>query len=735
MKGAMNMYVEVLIEYKVKSLDRTFTYLVPDHLKDIVKIGMKVKVPFGQGDSLINGFITNIKYDSNLGNLKSIFDVTDRELVLNEELLKLGDYIKDTTLCTLISAYQTMLPSSLKIKTITSNYQKQDSYLKLKMPKEFIKTYIEDVRGERQKELLESLLREEKVLKKDYSPSAVKTLLEKGIIEEERVNVYRISKEDNKDSIEFNLTKEQEEVYNRILESKNKSETFLLHGVTGSGKTEIYMHVIKKIIEEGKCAIVLVPEITLSMQIVNNFYKRFGSDVAILHSALSQGEKYDEYLKVLRGDVHIIVGTRSAIFAPITNLGVIIIDEEHSESYKQDNTPRYNAIDIAKWRSEYHNIPLVLGSATPTYESYARALKGVYTLLSLPKRVNDISLPSIKIIDMAEEAKKRNMIISGYLKEKIHERLEKKEQIILLLNRRGFGTLVNCATCGYTFKCPNCDITLTYHKSSNTLRCHYCGFYIKKPDICPECKSTEIKDAGLGTEKLEEELKKNFKEARLIRMDADTTSRKGSHEKIIKEFKEEKYDILFGTQMISKGLDFPKVSLVGVINADMTLNIPDFRSGERAFALLSQVSGRAGRSGLSSEVVIQTFNPDNFTIKMLEMGSFLKNYQYEMSIRKKLKYPPYYYLVGIKICSSIYEDASIEATKVYNYLKSNLNPQSIILGPTTAGIFKMKNIYRFQIVIKYRYDDNLKTALKSMDEMYINHKTVYVEVDMNPYYI
>lgn len=729
------MYAEVLIEYKVKSLDRTFTYVVPEHLQNVIKVGMKVSVPFGQGYSMINGFVTNIKYETNLGNLKSVGDITDTELVLNEELMALGHYLKDTTLCTLISAYQTMLPSSLKIKTISSNYQKYDVYLTLKMPKEFLKTYIEDVKGKKQKELLETLLKNDKVLKKDYSPSAVASLLEKGIIKEEKKSTYRISKEDEKTPSHVKLTEDQESAYNRILASKNKKETFLLHGVTGSGKTEIYMRVIEKIVEEGKRAIVLVPEITLSTQIVSNFYKRFGSDVAILHSALSQGEKYDEYLKALRGDVHIIVGTRSAIFAPIKNLGIIIIDEEHSESYKQDNNPRYNAIDIAKWRSEYNNIPLVLGSATPTYESYARALKGVYTLLSLPKRINGIELPSIKVVDMALEAKKRNMIISSYLKEKIEDRLAKKEQIILLLNRRGFGTLMSCMSCGYVFKCPNCDITLTYHKSSNALRCHYCGFYLKKPDVCPECKSQEIKEAGLGTEKLEEELKKHFPEARLVRMDADTTSRKGSHEKIIEDFKKEKYDILFGTQMISKGLDFPKVTLVGVINADMALNIPDFRSGERAYALLSQVAGRAGRSGLDSEVVIQTFNPDNFTIKMLEAGSFLKNYQYEMSIRKKLKYPPYYYLVGIKICSSVYEDASIEATKVYNFLKSNISRESIILGPTTAGIFRIKNIYRFQIVIKYKYDDLLKDALRSMDEMYINHKTVYIETDMNPYYI
>ena len=326
------MYAEVLIEYKVKSLDRSFTYLVPEHLKDVVKVGMKVTVPFGQGDSLINGFVTKIKYDSNLGNLKSIVSITDRELILNDELMELGHFLRDSTLCTLISAYQTMLPSSLKIKTINSNYQKYDTYIKLSVPSEFVKTYIAEIRGKKQIELLETLMKEEKILKNKCSVSAVKSLLDKGIIEEEKVQTYRISKSLEKEEKSVVLTEDQSNALCKIKDSFNNSEVFLLHGVTGSGKTEIYMHLIQEVVSSGKSAIMLVPEITLSMQIVDNFYKRFGSDVAILHSALSQGEKHDEYLKILRGDVHIVVGTRSAIFAPVKNLGIIIIDEEHSES-------------------------------------------------------------------------------------------------------------------------------------------------------------------------------------------------------------------------------------------------------------------------------------------------------------------------------------------------------------------------------------------------------------------
>ena len=730
------MYADVLIEYKVKSLDRTFSYVIPDYLRDIVKPGMKVTVPFGNTNNTINGFVTDVKNETEAVNPKSIIAITDTELVLNNELMNLGKFIRDTYLCTLISAYQTMLPSSLKIKTITSKYQKYESYIKLKMPRDFITNYIDnEAKNDNQREILRYLLENDKAKKRDYSNSSVNTLLKKGLIEEEKVLTYRIDKSDSIVGAKKVLTEDQSRAFEEIKSAFNTPSTFLLHGVTGSGKTEIYMQLIEEVIRNKKTAIMLVPEITLITQIVDNFYGRFGSDVAILHSALSNGEKYDEYLKILRGDAHIIVGTRSAIFAPVKNLGIIIIDEEHSESYKQDSTPRYNAIDIAKWRSNYNSVPLVLGSATPTYESYARGLKGVYKLITLSKRVNDAKLPVVKIVDMQEVAKKRNTILSDYLKKAIEERLEKKEQTILLLNRRGFGTLVNCDSCGYTFKCPNCDITLTYHKSSNLLRCHYCGYFTEKPDKCPECKTGEIRDFGLGTEKLEKYILDTFPGVKAIRMDADTTSKKGSHESIIQDFKAEKYDILLGTQMISKGLDFPKVTLVGVISADASLNIPDFRSGERTYALLNQVAGRAGRSGLKSEVVIQTFNSDNFTIKMIEMGSFLKNYQYEMGIRKMLKYPPYYYLVGLKVCSRVYEDASLEATKIFNYLKDHIDESSYILGPTTAGIFRINNIYRFQLVIKYRFDDKLMSCLKNVDSMYIDHKTVYLEIDINPYYI
>ena len=728
------MQAKVLIEYKVKSLDKAFSYNVKELEQNDLLVGMKVKVPFGNGNKLINGFVIDITNDEYDPSLKNIDSISDKNLVLNKELIDLGFFMKEKYLCTLISAYQTMLPSSLKIKTITSNYQKYDEYLVLKINKELAKTFLNDLKGAKQKELVNRLINFEAIKKGEYSKSTIDSLIEKGVIDIKKVEKYRINKSNLKKESNIVLNSDQENAVKRISSSFGKYETFLLHGVTGSGKTEVYMQLIEKLLKIDEGAIMLVPEITLTAQLVNSFYERFGDVVAVLHSSLSDGEKYDEYLKIYRGDAKVVVGTRSAVFAPIKNLGIIIIDEEHSDSFKQENNPRYNAIDIALERGKTNNIPVILGSATPRYETFARSLKNVYTYISLPKRINDYPLPKIEIVDMTKEVKKGNRIISTKLKEEIDKRLEKNEQVMLLLNRRGFSTLVSCSSCGHTFKCPNCDITLTYHKTNNTLRCHYCGHYEFKPNICPECRS-DLNALGTGTQKLEEEIGKIFEGARIVRMDADSTSRKGMHEKLIKEFKEKKYDIMLGTQMISKGLDFKDVSLVGVINADNSLNIPDFRSGERTYSMLEQTSGRAGRGGLDSIVIIQTFNKDNFTLKMLEKGSFTKNYAYEMSIRKKLKYPPYYYLIGLKVCSKEYEQASKEANKIYNFIKPKVDKETIILGPTTAGIFRIKNIYRFQLVIKYRFDKNIKNILNEVNKLYIDNKDVYLEIDIDPYMI
>ena len=722
------MYANVIIEYGVKTLNKTFIYKVPDELKDKIKVGMKVYVPFGKSE--VFGFVIELQNNNDTGfEAKEIIRIDNEELVLNKELIDVGSYLSSITLCTLITAYQTMLPSSLKIKKQEHNYDKYDEYLILTDKLKAMEYICKYPRRIAQIKAINNILEIGKLNKKEVSNEVVKILEENKIISIEKVSKYRINK-DSSEVVKKHLTEDQERVYKRV--DFNKHDTYLLYGVTGSGKTEVYIKWIEKCIDEGKTTIMLVPEIGLTTQIAKRFYEAFGSDVAIFHSSLSEGEKYDEYLKILRGEVHVVVGTRSAVFVPLKNLGIIIIDEEDSSSYKQDNNPRYHARDIAIYRGKYNNIPVVLGSATPTLESKARADKGVYRLLKLPNRVGNAKLPLIHVIDMEPEMKKRNMIFSEFLQNKIGEKLSRKEQIILLLNRRGFSTYITCSNCGYTYKCPSCDITLTYHKSTNNLVCHYCGYHQKKADRCPKCNEESLNYYGLGTEKLEEKLKEMYPYARVVRMDQDTTRNKGMHERIINDFKEYKYDILLGTQMISKGLDFPKVTLVGVINADASLNIPDYRSSEVTYSLLSQVAGRAGRSDKPGEVIIQTFNPDNYVIECVKVNSYDKFYLQEMQFRKNLKYPPYYYLVSIKVIGKDYGKTIENAQKAKKYLDDNLNKETIVLGPTTASVFKFNNEYRMQIIIKYRFDSLLIQTLKELDNIFINNKDNYLEIDFNP---
>ena len=724
------MYAEVLIEYNSKMVDNYFTYIIPLSLKTRIKVGMKVKVPFN--NKIIHGFVVNIS-DSFNGEyeLKEINSIEDEYLVLNKEMMELGKYLQEKTLCTKIAAYQTMLPSSLKVKDKKQkDYAKYEVYLALIDDNKKIEEYKElHKRAKKQIEVLE-LLKVERQLKSSIPSSISKILLDNEIIKIVKEQVYRIN-ENNIINKEVNYSKEQENAINSV--DLNNNDTYLIHGVTGSGKTEVYISLIKKVISNNKTAILLVPEISLTTQIINKFYESFGSDVAIFHSALSDGEKYDEYLKIYRGEIHIVIGTRSAIFTPLENIGIIIIDEEHSETFKQDSNPRYHAIDMASYRAKYNNCPLILGSATPSLETMARALKGVYKYIGMPSRYGNAKLPNVIMVDMKDELKNRQTIFSRLLINKIKDRLEKSEQVILLLNRRGYSTVVTCKNCGYTYKCPYCDITLTYHKSSSNLRCHYCGYtkYLNT-EICPECREKALDTRGVGTEKLEIELKKLVPDARIIRMDADTTTKKGSHQEIINKFKDHEYDILLGTQMISKGLDFPLVTLVGIINADTTLNMADFRSGERTFSLLSQVSGRAGRSLKEGEVILQTFNPDNYILNCICQNDYKRFYNYEMNNRHKLNYPPYCYITSIKILSKDYELASKEVTKVKKYLENELSNNITILGPSTALIFRLNNIYRFQLILKYKKEDNLMEVLKELDNMYKLNNKVNIEIDNNP---
>lgn len=719
------MIIGVLVELSNKNIDKIFDYSVPDNLKDKIKVGIRVKVPFGKME--LEGFVIEIKNSSDIS-VKDILDVVDDEVILNEELLELGKKIQEDTLSTLISCYQIMLPKALKAKNGMVINKKFDTYYYLNKD---IVCYGK--LSASQDRIINLCMEKEYVLRKelvDISLSSLNTLIKKNILLEKKLEHYRLSYNE-KIEPKKELTEDQMKVVNEVLLNKGYCP-YLLYGVTGSGKTEVYMELIEDALNRGKTSIVLVPEISLTPQMVLRFQKRFGDNIAAIHSALSDGEKYDEWRRIVKGEAKIVIGARSAIFAPLKNIGMIIIDEEHSDSYKQDDSnPRYSAKDVALIRAKYHDCPLIMGSATPSLEAFARAKKGVFKLLELPNRINGKELPKINIIDMNEIIKKTKGHFSEELLAAISLRLKKKEQVILLLNRRGYSSFVTCKNCGYTFKCPNCDITLTYHKSSRTLRCHYCGYGTKVYDTCPNCHEKSINDLGVGTEKIEEELGKLFPESRILRMDFDTTSRKGMHEKMITAFKNQEYDILLGTQIVSKGLDFDNVTLVGVINADTSLNIPDFRSSETTFSLLAQVAGRAGRSTKEGEVIIQTFNPDHYAIQYTKKHDYLGFYNKEMFIRRELKYPPFYYICYLKISGKDSDYIYGEVNKIKKVLENKLE-NTIILGPSPCTIFKLNNIYRYGIILKYKKEDNLREVLDKIIDHYKDNSKLKLDINFNP---
>ena len=719
------MIIGVLVELSNKNIDKIFDYSVPDNLKDKIKVGIRVKVPFGKME--LEGFVIEIKNSSDIS-VKDILEVVDDEVILNEELLELGKKIQEDTLSTLISCYQIMLPKALKAKNGMVINKKFDTYYYLNKD---IVCYGK--LSASQDRIINLCMEKEYVLRKelvDISLSSLNTLIKKNILLEKKLEHYRLSYNE-KIEPKKELTEDQMKVVNEVLLNKGYCP-YLLYGVTGSGKTEVYMELIEDALNRGKTSIVLVPEISLTPQMVLRFQKRFGDNIAAIHSALSDGEKYDEWRRIVKGEAKIVIGARSAIFAPLKNIGMIIIDEEHSDSYKQDDSnPSYSAKDVALIRAKYHDCPLIMGSATPSLEAFARAKKGVFKLLELPNRINGKELPKINIIDMNEIIKKTKGHFSEELLAAISLRLKKKEQVILLLNRRGYSSFVTCKNCGYTFKCPNCDITLTYHKSSRTLRCHYCGYGTKVYDTCPNCHEKSINDLGVGTERIEEELGKLFPESRILRMDFDTTSRKGMHEKMITAFKNQEYDILLGTQIVSKGLDFDNVTLVGVINADTSLNIPDFRSSETTFSLLAQVAGRAGRSTKEGEVIIQTFNPDHYAIQYTKKHDYLGFYNKEMFIRRELKYPPFYYICYLKISGKDSDYIYGEVNKIKKVLENKLE-NTIILGPSPCVIFKLNNIYRYGIILKYKKEDNLREVLDKIIDHYKDNSKLKLDINFNP---
>ncbi|WP_027954146.1 primosomal protein N' [Halobacillus kuroshimensis] len=574
------------------------------------------------------------------------------------------------------------------------------------------------------------------------TPAALKPLVEQNVLKEYKQEVFRdpYGGREFKRTTPFALTDEQETAIRPILSTIEKQEhdVFLLHGVTGSGKTEVYMQSIQQVLDKGEEAIMLVPEIALTPQMVERFKGRFGSKVAVLHSALSAGEKYDEWRKIQRQEVQVVVGARSAIFAPFTNLGLIIIDEEHETSYKQEDRTRYHARDVAVQRAKTHHCPVVLGSATPSLETYARAAKGNYQLLTLSKRMNEAVMPEVELVDMREELHSGNRsMFSIPLKEKIEERLARKEQVVLFLNRRGYSTFVMCRDCGHVSECPHCDIALTYHKRQNRLKCHYCSHEEPMPEKCPECESKTIRYFGTGTQKVEEALQELIPEARIIRMDVDTTRRKGAHERLLTQFGEGKADILLGTQMIAKGLDFGNVTLVGVLAADAMLNLPDFRASEKTFQLLTQVSGRAGRHEKSGEVVVQTYTPEHYSIELASTYDYEQFFQEEMKLRKAFRYPPYYYLTLFTISHPNQLKAEEATRKITMFMQQKLSSQAHVLGPTPSALARINNRYRYQCMVKYKKEPEQRKFVERIlhyyeDEMK-QENGLQITVDFQPY--
>ena len=798
----MSQYAQVIVDVPTMQTDQPYTYLVPDEWQAVIECGMRVEVPFGEGNRHIQGFVTALPTElaESTLSLKSLIRVIDLAPVVNQELLQLADYMKDVTFSFKINCLQTMLPAAMKAAyqkkfvLLDEDHPVKETYfsqsneidwdvieaagaltlfkrlreqsivelrylVKEKVNKKMIRyvkslvttdnyfVFKEQLRPNalRQHQLLEQLKttpRETVTFyrEKELLSTHLKTAEKNGWLSFEEVESYRdpFENHDFPKTLPWQLNTEQQQAVSRILaaEAQGEATTFLLEGITGSGKTEVYLQSIAEILNKGKTAMMLVPEIALTPQMVQRFKSRFGKAVAVLHSGLSQGEKYDEWRKIERGEAQVVVGARSAVFAPLQKIGLIIIDEEHEATYKQEDTPRYHARDLAIWRSQYHHCPVILGSATPSLESRARAQKKRYELLYLTQRAHEnAQLPSVTIVDLKEEyAQKNTSTFSRLLQEKISNRLQQKEQIVLLLNRRGYSSFMMCRDCGYVLPCPNCDISLTLHMDVKKMRCHYCGHQENIPKKCPDCQGEKIRYYGTGTQKVEEELQERFPSAQILRMDVDTTRKKGAHEKILKAFEEQEADILLGTQMIAKGLDYPNITLVGVLNADTALNLPDFRSSERTFQLLTQVSGRAGRGAKPGEVIVQTFNPEHHSIVLAQAQDYEAFYQQEMILRHQSGYPPFYFTVKITISHPAEQVVAKKSYQIAEQLKNSLSPESRILGPTPSGIARIKNRYYYQIILKYKHEVHLHRMLREILETSQSEqrKNLYVSIDYEP---
>lgn len=767
---------QVIVDVPLMQTDKPFSYIIPKDVEDQVTIGSRVHVPFGRGNRLLQGFVVGFSdtFDNTVTDLKAISEVLDFEPVLNVEQLELAEQMRHTVFSYKISILKSMIPNLLnsqydkrltpteslsseerlalfgeKESRLYSSFTEEEAKKVARLvqagkitvdylakDKKNIKTekyyYIQaekmaaaDIsnRAKKRLELRDYLLEHPEEgrlsdLHHLFSRDVVKFFVDNQLItvlerEKKRSDAYF----DVATTDFLDLNAEQAAVVEQVTSQiAQVSNPFLLEGVTGSGKTEVYLHIIDKVLKLGKTAIVLVPEISLTPQMTNRFISRFGKQVAIMHSALSDGEKFDEWRKIKSGQARVVVGARSAIFVPIENIGAIIIDEEHEATYKQESNPRYHARDVALLRAKYHKAVLLMGSATPSIESRARASRGVYQFLQLTHRANPMAkIPKVEIVDFRDYVGQQEVSnFTPYLLEKIADRLEKNEQVVLMLNRRGYSSFIMCRDCGYVDECPNCDISLTLHMDTKTMNCHYCGFEKSIPHTCPNCHSRSIRYYGTGTQKAYDELVEVFSQARILRMDVDTTRQKGAHQRILDKFGNHEADILLGTQMIAKGLDFPNVTLVGVLNADTSLNLPDFRSSERTFQLLTQVAGRAGRAEKEGEVLIQTYNPQHYAIQLAQKQDYEAFYAYEMGIRRQLAYPPYYFTVGLTLSHKDEQTVVRKSFELLQLLRQQLSDKIKILGPTPKPIARTHNLYHYQIIVKYRFEDNLENVLNQI---------------------
>ena len=726
--------VEVLIEYARHSLNRPFSYIYNGKKK--IAPGYRVLINFNNRE--IVGYVVDIKETNKTKDelekesgfiMEEISDVLDESPLLNNDLLKLADEVSEYYLAPKISVLQSMLPPSLSPRKSSLKAPKiaYDQYL----------VVIDDRENDltsKQIELLRLIKRERKVLKKEVgSPSVVEKLIEAKRIEIVKEEKRRLAIPDYEYVTPPKLNNDQQKVVDEF--NNTNDSVYLLEGVTGSGKTEVYLSLSEQVLSKGKSVLMLVPEISLTPMMMEYFIRRFKNNVAILHSELTPAEKYDEYRKIARGECKIVVGARSAIFAPLKNIGLIILDEEHTESYKQDVVPYYHAREVAIMRGKAHNAKVLLGSATPSLESRARAQKGVYHFLTLTKRVNKQPLPKTTIINLLDykNIDRDSYIFSKQLRQAIQETLDRKEQAILLINRRGFSTNVSCRKCGHVFKCPTCGIPLTYHKSDDMLKCHHCDYVELMPKVCPECGSQYIMKTGFGTERIEDEVNRLFPNAKTLRLDSDSAKIRTKIPSTVEAFRRKEADILIGTQMIAKGHDFPDVTLVGIVLADIGLSMPSFRSSERAFQLITQAVGRAGRSEKNGQAIIQTYLPGHYAIMHAAQQNYEVFYRQEMNMRKLQFFPPYSFLASVTISGKNEERVVAEAFDAVDYINNQFEDNAQILGPTTPYVAFENDTYLRTILIKYRNANLAHEILSKLLNIFASKNAVSIAINIDPY--